>query len=112
MNPSISKSPAMTLVRILLALLGLALTVQIGVATSRADFMSSFAEVAADLWGLVGLLDLYLGFVVAAVLLVWLEPRQIVRWPMIVALFLLGNPLLALWAAWRLPEIARRLSHD
>lgn len=99
----------MTLLRALLVLLAAGLLVAIVEAFTTAAFFASFAEVAADPWGFVGLLDLYLGFVVFAVLLVLLEPSRGLALLLVVATFLLGNLVSLIWLAWRLPLLVRRM---
>jgi hypothetical protein len=67
------------------------------------------AEMAAEPWSVVTLIDLYLGFFLGATV-IWLFEKS---WPVrIIAaapVFLLGNVWTALWFVVRLPEIARRL---
>ncbi|WP_235981586.1 hypothetical protein [Methylobrevis albus] len=99
----------MTLLRVLLVLLSAGLLVAIIQAFGAAAFFASFAEVAANPWGFVGLLDLYLGFVVFAVLLVLFEPNRGLAIGLVVATFVLGNLVSLVWLAWRLPLLARRI---
>ncbi|MBT9292018.1 hypothetical protein [Prosthecodimorpha staleyi] len=79
-------------------------------ASRRADLFASFATVAADPWGLVALIDLYLGFVVTTGLVAAFERRVGVVLAFVVALFVLGNLATLGWVAWRAPSIARRLA--
>ncbi len=73
-------------------------------AAMSADFFASFAQIGAMPWGLVSLIDLYLGFAVLAVLIAFVEPPlKAVGW--VVALFILGNVVGAAWFAWRLPTL-------
>lgn len=91
-------------VRIGLALGVAALFASIVYAALSADFFASFAQIGAMPWGLVSLIDLYLGFAVLAVLIGLVEPpAKAAAW--IVALFVLGNVVGAAWFAWRLPRI-------
>lgn len=75
----------------------------------NANFWDSFGRIVADPWGVVSLVDLYLGFVVASAVIVIFE-RNIgaaVFW--VVPVYFLGNIVTAIWLAWRLPELVRRL---
>lgn len=86
-------------------LIGVAvLSVAIAYASVSADLFASFGQISAMPWGLVSLIDLYLGFVVLAVLIGLVERRgAALGW--IVALFVLGNVVGAAWFAWRLPRV-------
>lgn len=96
-------------VRIALVVAALVLAGSIVWAVPRADFFAAFGEVAANPWGLVSLIDLYVGFVAAAVLIVVLEPNRPLAIGLAVILFVLGNVVTALWLAWRLPVVLARL---
>lgn len=99
----------MWVIRIGLVLGAAILTVAILRAFGLADFFASFGRVAADPWGLVGLMDLYLGFIGMSVIMALVERRHIAV-ALIVALFLLGNVVSAVWVVWRLPTLARALA--
>ena len=63
---------------------------------------------AADPWGLVALVDLYLGFVLIAVVMAFFERGAVaVLW--IVPVFVLGNVWAVVWLVVRWPELARCL---
>jgi hypothetical protein len=79
-------------------------------AFSAAPFLESFGQIVAMPWGLVTLIDLYLGFACIAILIWLIEPSRMVALACIGLLFLLGNVVTALWLALRLPAIRRRLS--
>jgi hypothetical protein len=79
-------------------------------AFSAAPFLESFSEIVAMPWGLVTLVDLYLGFVCIAILIWLLEPDRTIALSCIALLFVLGNVVTALWLALRLPTIGRRLN--
>lgn len=80
-------------------------------AAVSADFFESFARIGAMPWGLVSLIDLYLGFAVLAVLIALVEPpAKAAIW--IVALFVLGNVVGAAWFAWRLPRMVAAFKRD
>lgn len=98
----------MTLLRIFLFLAGIAflgLCVRAGLA---GNFMSEFSQVTAMPWGQVSLIDLYLGFLLFAVVIGLIE-KPAISIPVIVVLFLLGNVVAAFWLVWRLPELVRKL---
>lgn len=98
----------MTLARIGLIGLAAALVALILWAAANASFGASFAAISADPWGLVTLADLYLGFVVAGVIVALVEkPLAAALW--FVGFLVLGNVLVALWLAFRLPKIAAAL---
>ncbi len=67
------------------------------------------AEMTADKWTVVTFIDLYLGFFIAALIMILAERRW--YWGLLWALpvFALGNVWTALWAIIRLPSLARRL---
>lgn len=99
----------MTSVRAFAAIFALALLVLIVYAARSADFWASFSMLASDPWGLVALADLYLGFFLfAAVIWTFEESRgSAIAWS--VALFVLGNPVAALWLIAKLPELRAAL---
>lgn len=71
-----------------------------------APFWASFATISAMPWGVVTLVDLYLGFVCAAVLVFMLERERMMALLVIALIFVLGNVVMALWLAWRgLPRL-------
>ncbi|MDQ0315300.1 hypothetical protein [Amorphus orientalis] len=89
--------------RALIAGLGILLAVLVGWAMTQAPLLESFGRVIADPWGLVALADLYLGFVLLSVVIALTERSRILAVILIVALFLLGNIVGALWVAARWP---------
>ena len=99
-----------TLIRIAALVAAAVFAVVIVWASRRADLFASFAAVAADPWGLVALIDLYLGFAVTAGLVAAFERRAPVVLAFLVALFVLGNLATLAWVAWRAPSIGRRLA--
>ena len=95
--------------RLLLALAAAILVAAIVVAIPQAPLFESFAGVAADPWGFVGLVDLYVGFLIFAIVLFLVErPSHAFLW--FLALMLLGNIVSAAWLIWRLPLLHRRLA--
>lgn len=87
--------------RVLAAAGAVVLTVSILWAMPQADIFQAFAEVARNPWGLVGLIDLYLGFVLFAIVIVGYEPSRAAGIAWVVALFILGNLVAAVWLLWR-----------
>jgi hypothetical protein len=86
--------------RVILLAGALALAALIVRAALSADFFASFGAVADNPWGLVGLVDLYLGFVLFSVVMAATDGRR--AWPWVLALFILGNVVSALWLVLRL----------
>lgn len=66
-------------------------------------------EMFGQPWSVVTLIDLYLGFFIAAAVIFLFEKRLWVAAVWALPIFVLGNLWTAVWLAWRLPEIARRL---
>lgn len=102
----------MLLARIALVALASAFAALIVHATGRAAIGQSFAAMVADPWGLVALVDLYLGFLVTAVVVALFEDRAWKTAAFVAALLVLGNVVSLAWLAWRLPRLRRRLTRD
>lgn len=68
----------------------------------------SFAEISADPWGIVTLIDLYLGFALFAIVIALTERRPLPAAAWIVPLFVLGNAVAAAWLIFRLGRLAVR----
>lgn len=100
----------MTLLRVLLALGGIALLASIMWASQRASIGASFSGMIADPWGVVALIDLYLGFVFLAVIIWLFESNKLVALAFILPLPLLGNVWATAWIVWRLAALATRLN--
>ena len=101
----------MTLLRIAIAGLGIALALMCVWAGMNGHFLNEFGVVGGLAWGKVSLADLYIGFGLLAVPIALTEKVKL-SVPIIIALFLLGNIVGALWLAWRLPELVMRLKQD
>ena len=98
----------MTIARIALALVATAFAALIVWAAMTADFWASFDAITADPWGLVTLADLYLGFLLSAIVIGFFERGwRAVLW--ILPLPFLGNVWTAFWFVMRLPALARAL---
>lgn len=102
----------MIALRAFYAALALAFLAMIVWAFGTASFWSSFAAITGDPWGLVTLADLYVGFFVATALIVMVEGPKPWVIALAISIFVLGNVVTALWFAWRLPEMARRLGQS
>ncbi len=91
----------MTPLRLTSLALALILTAAIVWAMGQASILDSFGRIVADPWGIVSLIDLYVGFFVAAVLIWRFEPSRAVAIAAIVLMPFLGNVVSLLWLAWR-----------
>ncbi len=65
-------------------------------------------EMTSEPWTVVTLIDLYLGFILGAVVVFLFERSWVARLFWAAPIFFLGNVWMALWLIARLPEIARR----
>ena len=95
----------MALFRPLLGLAALAFVALIVWAAKVGDFSGAGAWLIAAPWGIVTLVDLYIGFVIIALFeckvwrtILWIAPLPI-----------LGNVWTLVWLAFALPELTRRL---
>ena len=98
----------MTIARALCILGAAILLASVFWAASQASIGASFQAIVADPWGVVSLIDLYLGFVLISIV-IWLFERSPIRalcW--IVPIYVLGNTVSAVWLAWQLPKILKR----
>ena len=87
----------------LIAVVGLAFVLTIGWASTTGGVIEGFARVADEPWGLVGLIDLYLGFIIAGGWILAVERNRKAAVAMVIALPFLGNvvPLgYLVWRAW------------
>ncbi len=91
----------MPLIRIVLLGALLLLAGAIAWAATRASFGASFAAILADPWGVVTLIDLYAGFLAAAVIVFLVEPRRGIAIAVAATLPFLGNLVLLAWLIWR-----------
>ena len=60
-------------------------------------------------WGIVTFLDLYAGFLFAALVMLVCEPRRPLGAVLAISVFVLGNVVTLLWLAVRAPLFLRRL---
>lgn len=87
--------------RFLYIALAVTLTAFILWAAFNASFGESFAIIAAMPWGLVSLLDLYIGFACFAAVIAFVERNTPLTITLVALLFVLGNVVAAGWLAWR-----------
>lgn len=99
----------MSFLRLIIALLGVGLTLLIVFAALEAPINESFGRITQDLWGWTTLADLYLGFILIAVIIAYFEEKPSIALFWILPLFFLGNLWSALWLVLRLPVVIQRL---
>ena len=100
---------ATVLTRTIIALLGIGLTILIVLAALEAPIGESFGRITQDLWGWTALVDLYLGFILIAVIIAYFEKNKVIAAFWIFPIFFLGNIWSALWLVFKLPKLAIRL---
>ena len=99
----------MALSRISLLLLSLAFAALILWAALSGDFRSEGAWLISHAWGLVSLTDLYIGFLISALIIAFFEkPLAAALW--IMPIPILGNVWTLVWLAFRLPALRVRLA--
>ncbi len=72
-------------------------------------FASELNRFMATEWGVVSLVDLYVGFFIFAVIILAFERKLWVGLAWAVPVFFLGNIVTAAWAVVRLPALLKRL---
>ena len=98
----------MQLSRILLALLALGFSALIIWAVLNGDFSQEGAWLISNPWGLVSLADLYIGFLLSAIVIAGFERRMAaIAW--IAPIPFLGNVWTLVWFVVRLPALWERL---
>lgn len=101
----------LNIVRIVIAILGLAMAALIVLAIPESEsVMGELKELLVPTWGAAVAFDLNLGFFLAAVVIVTFERNKLVGLAWAIPIFVMGNVLTCVWAILRLPELARRLS--
>ncbi len=93
-----------------LALLGLVLWAAFAAAERHGAIFDQLAVFTTMPWGIVGLADLYIGFLLFAVLVFLTERSWLVAALWAAPTFVLGNIWAALWFVIRLPHLAKQLS--
>ena len=100
----------MTGFRILSAILGLAFGASLVWGFAEGGSVVPLLEIMlAEPWGVVTLADLYLGFVLAAGIILVLEPSRMTGLVWAVAVVVLGNIITAAWIVFRLPGAIEKL---
>ena len=97
----------MVLVRIGVAIGGLVLLASIfwAAETAGQSLGEAISWLISNPWGVVSLIDLYLGFVFIAIFIWVLEPSKIIALAFILPLPFLGNVWPAVWIVWRLAKV-------
>lgn len=70
-------------------------------AFGRAPFWPAVSEIVANPWGIVTLVDLYLGFLIFGIVIARFEPNRALAVGMMAAMPFLGNVVPLAWLAWR-----------
>ncbi len=95
-------------VRGLVAVLGAAFAVMIVWASTQSNLWDAVDLITSDPWGQVTLADLYLGFVLTAVVIGFFERGWMALF-WIAPMPFLGNVWAVIWFVVRWPELVRRL---
>jgi len=95
-----------------LALLGLILWAAFYLADLHGGVLEQFGVIVSLPWGVVSIADLYIGFVLFAVLVFLTERSWITALLWAAPIFVLGNVWAAAWFALRLPVLAKRLARS
>jgi len=92
-----------------IAALGIGLTVLIILAALEAPINESFGRITEDFWGWTALADLYLGFILISIIIAVFEENKVAAVFWILPLFFLGNIWSTLWFVLKLPTLIGRL---
>jgi hypothetical protein len=98
------------MLKLAFAIPGLALTAAIIWAFGRADFWTSGAQILANPWGVVTLIDLYAGFIFTGVIIAAIERWKPWAWAMLALSLVLGNVVYAAWGVVRGAQALRGLA--
>lgn len=93
-----------------LVLLGLVIWAAVALTDLHGSFMDQFGVVMSLPWGVATLADLYVGFVLFAVLVFLTERTWWLAALWAAPVFLIGNIWAAVWFVIRLPHLAKQLS--
>ena len=93
-----------------LALLGLIVWAVFAYTDLHGDFLQQFGVIASLPWGLTGLVDLYVGFLIFAALVLITERSWWAAALWALPVFVLGNFWAALWFVLRLPYLIEKLA--
>lgn len=80
----------------------LAMSAAIGYALLIGDFAREGAALTAMPWGIVSLVDLYTGFVLIALWVLYREAARPIAWVWVAAILVLGNLATAAYVLWAL----------
>ncbi len=100
----------MRLLQLVLAVLALGFAGLIAYAIADGSFSQAGSWLISQPWGQVTLADLYLGFVLSALVIWWFERRLVVALFWILPIPFLGNVWTAIWFILRLPLLRERLA--
>jgi hypothetical protein len=98
------------MLKLAFAIPGAALAAAIVWAFGKADFWASVAQVTANPWGMVTLVDLYAGFIITGVIIAAIERWRPWAWGMLALALVLGNVVYAVWGVIRGAQALRRLA--
>ena len=106
-----ARTNLMILTRLLIALSGAVLAAAIfwAMGADGRPLGVVLGEMTSDPWTVVTLVDLYLGFILSAVVILLAEKRLAVGLLWAAPVFLLGNVWTAVWFILRLPSLVARL---
>lgn len=93
-----------------LGALVLALAIVWASMTAGQSLSEAVGWLVSEPWGVVSLIDLYLGFVLIAILIWVFEPNKLIALAFILPLPILGNVWSAVWLAWRLGRLMAQRS--
>lgn len=93
-----------------LALLGLVIWAAFAMPNLHGSLFDQFAVVTTLPWGMTGLVDLYIGFILFSVIVFLTERSWLVALLWAAPIFVLGNIWAALWLVIRLPHLGKQLS--
>lgn len=99
----------MTIARAILLALAAAFAATIFWAVTTGDFAAEGNWLVTNPWGIVSLVDLYLGFLLSAIIIAGFERKRSVALFWLVPLPFLGNVWTLVWFALRLPALWKRL---
>ncbi len=95
---------------IIVAMLGMIIWAAVSMQDLHGTLSEQFAVVTTLPWGLVTVADLYVGFVLFAVLVFITERSWVVAALWAAPVLILGNIWAAVWFIIRLPHLAKQLS--
>lgn len=100
----------MKTIQAIVALGALGLAGLIVIAITNGSFSEAGNWLMSDPWGQVTLADLYLGFLLSALIIWFFEPKPLTALLWIVPIPVLGNVWVAVWFIIRLPHLRERLA--